>query len=274
MPVAMSGRAIGVRENGIPPNISYDVRLEIISDGQAADVARAFNEMARSLSRKESLQDDFLTNVSHEFKAPLSYIQGFAAVLQSEDLSEEERKDYLKKIEMGTRRLSAMVSSLLELALASDPDRHADVESYSLAEQLRHVMAAFVPLMEQADIDYDADFDELGIVGNRTLLAEVWANAFSNAVKYTPRGGSIAANLRQVGDNAVVTVADTGIGMSEEQLAHAFDRFYRGNTIAREGAGLGLAIAKTIVDNHGGTIELVSAPNVGTTVTVTLPITR
>lgn len=250
----------------------YETPVDMPPIGPARKPIREFNEMLAVLSRVESNRENYLANVSHEFKTPLSYIQQFATLLQDEALSDEDREEYLEGIVAGTRRLSNMVSSMLELAIAGNTDGSLEKETYSLDEQLRQAVILFAPVMDKKEISYDADLAEVTIHANECLLGEVWANIMSNAVKYTDSGGSIHVKLREENYCAQVAVADTGIGMSQEEIDHAFERFYRKESLDQEGTGLGLPIVKTIVDRHGGTVQLDSAPGVGTICTVVLPL--
>lgn len=251
----------------------YDVTVEVPPRGPVRDAALQFNATANALANTENMREDFLSTVAHEFKTPLSYIQTATALAQNPDISDEERAEHLKNIMTGTRRLSAMVGSLLEYATASSLNTPLNMERFSLDESLRHVMGTFMVLIEAKGLQYDIDLHEVDVIGNEELLVEAWSNLISNAVKFTPTGGTISVALRSEGDHAIVTVSDTGIGMSEERLRHAFDRFYRSETMGNdESTGLGLAICKAIVDRHNGEIALQSAPNEGTTCTVTLPL--
>ena len=250
----------------------YETPVAMPPVGPARKPIREFNEMLAVLSKAESNRENYLANVSHEFKTPLSYIQQFATLLQDDALSDEDRKEYLEGIVAGTHRLSNMVSSMLELAIASNADDSLEKKAYSLDEQLRQAIILFAPIMDQKEISYDADLAEVTICANECLLGEVWANIMSNAVKYTGSGGSIHVKLREENYCAQVAITDTGIGMSQEEIDHAFERFYRKEGLDQEGTGLGLPIVKTIVDRHGGTVRLDSSPGVGTICTVVLPL--
>ena len=134
-------------------------------------------------------------------------------------------------------------------------------------------MAVFINQIEWKSLNYDIDFEPVDIDGNESLLENVWMNLISNAVKYTSAGGLISISLSREGDHAVVTVEDTGCGMTENQARHAFDRFYQGeDSHVTEGNGLGLAVVKAVVKKHGGTVSVKSALRKGTKFTVSLPL--
>ena len=250
----------------------YKSRVDVPRIGPARKPIREFNVMLDTFTKIASNREDYLSNISHEFKTPLSYIQQYATLLQDDTLSNEERDTYLKGIIADTRRLSSMVSSLLELAITKGTDKPLDMSAYSLDEQLRQAVILFAPIMNRKDIAYDADLDEVTICANEYLIDEVWANILSNAVKFTESGGAIHVRLRAKDSLAQVTIADTGIGMNDEELEHAFERFYRNKTAGQDGTGLGLPIAQAIVERHGGSISLDSIPGAGTTCTVLLPL--
>ena len=250
----------------------YETKIDLPSVGPMRKPMREFNEMLDVLKQSASAREDYVYNVSHEFKTPLSYIQQFATLLQSDDLSEEEREEYVAGIVSGTRRLSNMVSSMLELTVVNSTDAPLEKHMYSLDEQLRQIVILFVPLMDQKGISYEGDLADVSICANENLLDEAWANIMSNAVKFTEGGGAIHVRLRARRNWAQVVISDTGLGMSEEALARAFERFYSDESTGQEGTGLGLPIAQAIIKRHGGSIDLRSALGVGTTCTVTLPL--
>ncbi|MBQ9003838.1 MAG: HAMP domain-containing histidine kinase [Eggerthellaceae bacterium] len=251
----------------------FDTTLDVEKGRLIKGVLADFNDMSESLLQVEALHESFVSNVSHEFKTPLAYIQGYATLLQDNDLSPAKRKDYSEHINSATRRLSNMIGNLLEISNLSRPSAELPTAVFSLDEQLRHVMAIFIPQIEGKELEYDVEFDPIDIEGNESLLENVWTNLFSNAVKYTPRGGKIGVTLRRDGGEAVVVVSDTGCGMTANQAAHAFDRFYQGeDSHVSDGSGLGLAIVKTVVKKHGGVVDVESKLGHGSTFTVRLPI--
>ena len=237
------------------------------------DVYRDYNDMIASLSETEAFKEEFVSNVAHEFKTPLMYIQGYATLLQDDNLTSEEYKEYASNIVLATRRLSNVVGNLLELASLRRPDECLQTERVELDEQLRHAVAIFMSQIEAKNIRYELDLHDIEIVGNESLLNDVWENLISNAVKYTACGDAITVCARREGNDAVVTIADTGCGMDEKQVRHVFDRFYQGDsTHGGEGTGLGLPIVDAVVKKHGGIVNVESELGSGTTFTVRLPI--
>ena len=251
----------------------FDTKLDESETKLFEDAYADFNSMTDSLLNVEALRESFVSNVSHEFKTPLSYIQGYATLLQDSDLTIEERQEYITHICTATRRLSDMIGSLLEISNLSRPNSHIETAPFYLDEQIRHVIAIFIPQIVRKELSYDLMLTETLIDGNENLLEDAWTNLFSNAIKYTPTGGTISVTLERQEEHALVRVSDTGCGMSENQVAHAFDRFYQGDDSHKsEGNGLGLAIVRAVTKSHQGTLKIESTLGEGTTFTVKLPL--
>jgi signal transduction histidine kinase len=230
-----------------------------------------FNTMAAELANIETLKNDFIANVSHEIKTPLSVIQGYAAALQSDTLTAAERRDYAKTIMDATQKLSALVTNILKLNKLENQGIIPEAASFDLGEQLRRCALAFEDLWEEKGITFDADLDEIAVNYDESMLEIIWNNLLSNAVKFTKPGGLIALSLKKVDDHAVVTVRDNGCGMDAETAKHIFDKFYQGDTShSGEGNGLGLAMVKKVIEITGGEIGVDSEPGQGTTFIVRL----
>lgn len=218
------------------------------------------------------LRNDFVENVSHEFKTPLTAIEGYTTLLQKPDLSEEKRLEYTRRILVNTQRLNALTGNILLLSRLENQQMQVRRERYCLDEQLRECILLLEDDWSSKEIELDIDLTDCEITANRDLLAQVWQNVIGNAVKFTPRGGKISVALRQSDTGAEVAVADNGCGMTGEQQRHMFEKFYQGDrSRSTQGNGLGLALAKRIVDLHGGTIQVQSAPDQGTKMTISIP---
>ena len=237
------------------------------------DMAHSFNRMTKELAGTELLRSDFVENVSHEFKTPLSAIEGYATLLQKPGLSEEKRAEYTGKILYNTRRLSTLTSNILLLSRLENQELDIPRETFCLDEQLREVILSQEEGWAGKYLELEVDLDSADYRGNRDLLAHVWQNLLSNAVRFTPERGLIRVLLRRDENRLRVSVADTGPGMSEEIQRRVFEKFYQGDrSRASQGNGLGLALAKRVVDLHGGEIIVSSKEGKGTTFTVYLPL--
>ena len=256
----------------------FSVRLAPIrKDGKKDELEvlfEDFNTMAEELSSTEMLKNDFVSNVSHELKTPLAVIQNYATILQSDDLTDAERKDYSWRIGEAAGRLSTLVSNILQVNRLENQKIQPARKPFNLSEALSRCILSYDTLLEEKNLELEVDLDQnLILHGDENLLDMVWNNLLSNAVKFTPQGGKIRVRLCRREDTALVTVADNGCGMGQETLRHIFDKFYQGDASrATQGNGLGLALAKRIVDLLGGTISVESAPQKGAVFTVALPI--
>jgi signal transduction histidine kinase len=230
-----------------------------------------FNTMAQELASIETLQNDFIANVSHEIKTPLAVIQGCAAALRNEELSVDERRDYTAAILETTGKLSTLVSNILKLNKLENQEIRPLAQPFSLDEQLRRSALSFEEQWERKNISFDADLDETTVCYDETMLEIVWNNLLSNAVKFTNPGGSIVVSLKNREDGAVVTVSDSGCGMDAAAQKRIFVKFYQGDTShSQEGNGLGLALVKKIIELIDGTVAVKSSPGQGAVFTVAL----
>ena len=252
---------------------NFDITLdEGIPVKELRDMARNFNLMAKELAGTEMLRTDFVENVSHEFKTPLSAIEGYATLLQKKNLSEEKRCEYTRKILSNTRRLSTLTSDILLLSRLENQEIGVARELFCLDEQLRECLLFLESGWSEKNLELEIDLDGVDYCGNKDLLAHVWQNILGNAVKFAPYGGQIHVRLRRENGFLTIHIADNGNGMSEEVRRRVFEKFYQGDpSRSCEGSGLGLSLAKRIVDLHGGSIFVASEEGNGTAFTVMLP---
>lgn len=252
---------------------NYDVKLEGSPPAQEIrEIIQNFNHMTEELAATEMLRNDFVQNVSHEFKTPLTAIEGYATLLQQENLSEEKRQEYTQKILQSTRRLNALAGNVLLLSRLENQELEIQPESYSLDEQIREVILLLEQAWTAKNLELDIQLDDCECSANPALMAHVWQNLLSNAIKFSPDSGVIGILLQHTPDGIRVSVSDQGPGMTGEVMHRVFEKFYQGDTTrSTQGNGLGLSLAKRIVDLHGGTIAVDSQPGHGAIFTVTLP---
>ena len=252
----------------------FSVRVEPIgklgTDSSFQEIIDCFNQMAQELSGVETLRTDFITNVSHEMKTPLAVMQNYGTMLQQPGLSEETRIEYAKAVTDASRRLADMMTNILKLNRLENQQIFPQSAEYDLGEQLCECLLQYENVWEKADIEIETALAEnVRVNADAELLSLVWNNLFSNAFKFTPPGGTVSLTLSATEHYAVVTVKDTGCGMSPEVGAHIFEKFYQGDTShATQGNGLGLALVKRVVDIMKGEIHVESAIGEGTTFTV------
>lgn len=233
-------------------------------------VINYFNRMTKELSGMETLRTDFIANVSHELKTPLSVIQNYGTMLQQTDLPEEIRIEYAKAITDASHRLASLITNILKLNKLENQEIYPASEDYNLSEQLCECLLAFEEAWDRKNLELETDIEENLIVhADAEMLCLVWNNLFSNAVKFTEPGGKITLSVNSDGPFAVVKVTDTGCGISREAGQHIFEKFYQGDTShATAGNGLGLALVKRVVDITGGDISVESEVGKGSTFTV------
>lgn len=251
---------------------NFDVQLdENTPVAELSSMAHNFNVMVKELANTEIFRKDFIENVSHEFKTPLSAIEGYAMLLQKKSLSEEKRTEYTERILLNTRRLSSLTGNILLLARLENQDIAIKKESYSLDEQLREAILLFETQWTTKELDLDIDLCSADYSGNKELLMQVWQNIIGNAIKFVSPHGKVQILLKREQKNYKVSIADNGIGMDDETKKRVYEKFYQADS-SRTGAGngLGLTLAKRIVDLHNGTIEVSSKAGEGTVFTVTL----
>lgn len=230
-----------------------------------------FNLMVKELNSIELLQSDFIQNVSHEFKTPLAAIEGYAALLHSSPLAEDQ-KEYASRILDSCRQLTSLTGNILLLSKLENQKILPEKHLYSLDEQLRRCILAMEPLWARKNLLLDIDLQEIEFEGNESMLAQVWTNLLSNAVKFTPDSGSIQIRLYSSQDWIIVSFADSGIGMAEDVQRHIFNKFYQTDrSRSVYGNGLGLALVRQIICLCSGKIQVSSRPQSGTTFTVYLP---
>ena len=251
----------------------FTVRLPDNQPGEMGELMRSFNDMTEALGSTAYLQKDFISSISHEFKTPIASIRGFAKLLQMPGLSEEQKAEYISMIAQESDRLSRLSETLLRLSALEQQTALASLSSFSLDEQLRQVILRLEPNWSHKDIDWQLDLQEVSITSDQELLNQVWVNILQNAIKFSSESSEIAVRVFRDG-NAIVEVEDHGCGMTEEAQQRIFDKFYQADKSRKqEGVGLGLSLAKRIVDMMGGEIKVTSQVGVGSTFRVELPLT-
>ena len=250
----------------------FSVRLEEKSIAkEIEEIATSFNIMVKELNNTETLRTDFVSNVSHEFKTPLSAIEGYATLLQDERLSKDEQALYVSRILENTNRLGRLTQSILSLSQLENQEIVLQQESFMLDEQIRRVLLGYEPLWEEKELNIDLALEATQYYGNKSLLAQVWSNLIDNAIKFSSAGGVLSIGCHAIDGYVIVRIKDTGIGMSEEVRLHAFDKFYQGErSHTTSGSGLGLALVRRIVTLCDGTIEIRSKEGRGTEILVSL----
>jgi len=268
------------KENNRYPRQSKDKSRDEIDE-----LGRNFNAMAdkidtqlKELANNDAKRRELIASVSHDLRTPLTSLSGYLETLslKAGQLTEEEKLHYIQIASEQTKHLTRLVSELFELARLDSVETLITVEAFSLAELAQDVAQKFQLSCQQRGIELVVDFgDNLPFAyGDIGLMQRVLENLVDNAIRHTLKGGRISLSLSGSKDKIQVTLTDTGIGIAQEDLPHIFERFYHKDRVSEEdkkGAGLGLAIAKRILNLHGSNIEAESTLNVGTTFRFALP---
>ncbi len=257
-------------------------------DDEIDDLSRTFREMARrieeqigKLQKSDLLRRELVANVSHDLRTPLATLTAYIETMQLKDFdwSSDERQKYLKIAGKHCRRLSSLVDDLFELASLDAQETKLNLESFSIAELIQDVVQNYELAAKQKNITLTSNIgqDLSFVVGDIRLVERVLENLIINALRHTPEGGTVSLILSPTDEYMNVQVLDTGGGIPEEALPHIFDRFFKiENTenvsASLSGFGLGLAIAKRIMDLHGGDLEVESKQHAGTCFTFSFPI--
>ena len=259
-------------------NGEFDARIAPLNIPESMNefdlIIQEINKMAEELGSVETLRTDFVSNVSHELKTPLSVMRNYGTMLRQPGLPEEKRMEYAREIVGASQRLSDLVSNFLKLNRLENQRIYPKAVVYDLSEQLRESLLAFVDIMDEKGLTLTTEItDDITVAADAELLSIVWNNLLSNAIKFTEAGGQITVRLETDGKDAAVSVADTGCGMSQKTGSRIFEKFYQGDTShAAQGNGLGLALVKRVIDIVGSEILVESSPGKGSTFTVRLRV--
>ncbi|MBM3155542.1 MAG: HAMP domain-containing histidine kinase, partial [Chloroflexi bacterium] len=254
---------------------NYDQEVPIKGDKEVKGLALSFNQMARQVKQSQQTLRDFVANVSHELRSPLTSIKGFAQAIT--DGTTKDKQSQIKAasiIEDESKRMMRLVDDLLELSKLESGQITMARETVDIKELLEHCRDIFAMRSEEKGVKLTLEMQPLSAAsGDIDRLEQVFNNLIDNALKHTPRGGKVSITAHQPATSLTeVTVSDTGPGIPPEELRHVFERFYRvNNSGTKTGTGLGLAIAKEIAKAHGGNIAVFSKLNDGTRFVVTLP---
>ena len=264
---------------------NFDERIEEGADDEIGQLAACFNRMADTLDetmeelrQADRMRRELVANVSHDLRSPLASIQGYLETVHMKDgaLAPDERQRYVKTALRNAQRLSDLVGELFELSKLETEQVEPSVEPFPIAELVQDVVMQYEPQAEEQCIDLQAELPErhARVEADIGLVERALSNLIDNAIHYTPDGGAVRVRVTNEHNDVCVAVTDTGPGIPEDDLPHIFERFYRVDKSRdrdKGGAGLGLAITKTILDLHDRTLEVDSTVGEGTTFRFRLP---
>jgi signal transduction histidine kinase len=266
-------------------------RLDTEGPGEVGELERTFNTMAASLERtvadleernrtlgeSEQVKSDLVSNVSHELRTPLASVLGFSSLMLDREVSPEETKRYLEVIRTEARRLAALLNDLLDLQRVEQEALELRSDEVDLNELLSTQVTLYSAQSDAHELRFQQAGEPLTVRGDRDRLAQVVGNLLSNAIKYSPDGGVVEVTAEAIGDEAWIWVRDEGLGIPGGHQEQIFTKFFRGD-VGRElgisGTGLGLVLARQIVEAHGGQIGFESTSGRGSTFWLHLPASR
>lgn len=251
---------------------NFDISIDYESADEIGTLAKNFNLMIGELKNMEYLRKDFISNVSHEFKTPISSIQGFVEMIKNKDLPIDKRDAYIDIIIEETERLSNLSSNMLRISRLDNQSIPNKITKFYLDEKIRKIILLLEDKWEKKNLELDINLEKVVFKGDEDLIDQIWINLIENAIKFSEDGGKISVELKNSEEDVVVKISDTGIGISEESEERVFERFYQGEAShSKMGNGLGLAIVKRIIEICKGKIEIESCLDEGTTFIIRLP---
>lgn len=272
LPVMQVNRAAKVIANG-----NFAERVEVSSNDELGELAESFNHMAESLQAHEKVQRDFIANISHDLRSPLTSMQGFLTAMVDGTAPPEKQGKYLKIVLEETQRLSRMTQGIVELSRAQSSALLLEESDFDLNGLIRMNIEMLEPQLAEKNVRICAMFAEEGTMvhGDMDKISRVLQNLLGNAVKFSPLNGTIDVETTLKEKKILVSVKDQGPGISEEDQKYVFDRFYKTDTTRNKdktGSGIGLAIVREFLQAHGETITVKSKLGEGTTFAFSLKL--
>lgn len=247
----------------------FDIDIRNNRKDEIGTLIASFNMMARELKSIEILRNDFVSDISHEFKTPLTSIEGYTKLLKICD--EEERKEYIDIITEETRRLSILATNILMLNKIENENIPNSTKVFSMDEQIRKAIVLLENRWLEKEIDLEIELDNINYKGNENLMYQVWINLMDNAIKFSKGKGIIEVKLYKDDDKITFSVKDNGEGISIEDQGRIFEKFYKTDkSRSSDGNGLGLSIVKRIIDIHDGEVFIDSELDKGTNIIIRL----
>ena len=258
---------------------SEDITERVRAEARLVDALETERQAVEQLREVDRVKDAFVSSVSHELRTPITSILGYTELLQEGALGtlSADQLDAVVRVSKNSNRLLTLISELLTLSKMQASNGSAPAEIVDLTQVVAAALAVLSPTVARSGVELTVDLPStpVRVTGDREMLERVVINLTDNAVKFTPDGGHVSVVLSPVsGGHAVLEVADTGIGVPAHEQQRVFDRFFRSSLAqhhAIPGSGLGLSIARKIVEDHGGTLEVRSEPGQGSTFRVRLP---
>lgn len=257
----------------------FDTRVPVRGEDEIAELATALNNMATSLEKSEETRRTFLGNVSHDLRTPMTSISGFIDGILNGYIPEDKHKHYLTIVQSEVKRLSRLVSSLLDISKMQAGERKFNMAPFDICELARQILLSMEKRIDdkKLDVEFDCDMDNINVIGDKDAIAQVVYNLYDNAVKFSDTAGRLAVKITLKDRKVFFSVYNSGQGITEEDLPFVFDRFYksdRSRGLDKTGVGLGLSIVKAIMNSHGEDIWVNSEYGSFCEFVFTLPVTK
>jgi signal transduction histidine kinase len=258
-------------------NFAY--RIEPMFDDEIGNLAVSLDYMANKLNEMDQYQQDFLSNISHDFRSPLTSIKGYLEAIADGTIPPEQQGRYINIMLFETDRLTKLTSNILTLNEMDPKSVRLDCSNFDINSLMRHTIETFEGRCKKQKIQFQLTFpgEALYVYGDKGKIGQIIYNLIDNAIKFSPENSCIFVTVRVKGEKAIISIKDNGCGIDKESLGKIFDRFYKSDTSRgkdKKGSGLGLAIVKEILLAHNENIDVVSTVGVGTEFTFTLQLAK
>ncbi len=239
----------------------YDTRVKVRGDDEIAELAISFNNLATVVQARDEMQNTFLSNASHDLRTPMTTIAGFIDGILDGAIPPEKQEYYLRIIKSEIKRLSRLVSSLLDISRLQSGERKFEMKEFNICELARQTVISFENQLEEKKLDVEFDFDDfdVNVIGDKDAINQVVYNLCHNAIKFSNQNGKYKVSIKNENDKVRFTMYNEGVGIAKEEIPFVFDRFFKSDKsrgLDKTGAGLGLFITKTIVEAHGEEIKV------------------
>ena len=251
----------------------FKIKIEKQYDDEIGELTDAINNMAAELGTSEKMKNDFISSVSHELRTPLTAIKGWAETMQCMEYDKDTMEKGINTIKNETERLVGIVEELLDFSRIQSGRMVLSMDKMDILAELDDAiyMQKERAVSEKKHLVFDEPEMVSPVIGDKNRIRQVFINIIDNALKYTPSDGVVTVNVYEKNGFIIIIIADNGCGISERDLPKVKEKFYKANNTQR-GSGIGLAVADEIIHLHNGTLDITSEENVGTTVTISIPV--
>lgn len=242
---------------------NFNSQIEVKGDDEISELTEAFNKMAKSLAETDQMKSNFIASVSHDLRTPMTTISGFIDGILSGAIPKEQEEYYLNIIKQEIKRLSRLVTDLLEISKLEAGSRTFEYSIFDICEMMRIIVITFENVIDnkKLNVEFNTTSENIMVNSDRDCIYRILYNICDNAIKFSKEEGLLRINIKEIGNKVTISVYNEGIGIQKDELDHIFERFYKSDKsrgMDKSGTGLGLYIAKTMLDNLDGDISVES----------------